>query len=140
MLAACLVSLILGLGWTILVAALGGAKPSLIPGVFWPAGMMTGLVAGLYTVWSRRRLNGEESVIHGIATYYLAILMYSSSTILFGFFQQFWQTGDTAVLEPRNLRFWFTVHFLWGTFPFGLLLIPLTFLSRYVVWKSYTRA
>lgn len=141
--AALAVSACTGVGWGLFVLLLmsGGSlrDPSgryswLVIGLI--AGGIAGVCAGAFTIWSRRRNEGEESIIAGIVTYYLGIFAFW--LVMFGIPHSivFLLEGD---LFSRN--FGDGVRVLWimafyGTFA-GTLLVPFCFFNRALVWMVY---
>ena len=77
------VSIALGIIWNLLAIWLLGGRvvDALTPG-WLLAGALAGVAAGVFTMWSRRQRDGEESVLYGIATYYLGILVYWGSFVV----------------------------------------------------------
>jgi hypothetical protein len=128
----------LGVAWNLLAVHLMGGrfKDALSPG--WLAGgALAGVVAGVLTMRSRRRTNGRERWIDVLATYYLAIIVYWAGIVLV----------ERAVLCIRHggwtdfnlgdhLRL-IGVFLAYGTFPYGMLLIPLCFASRELLWRAH---
>jgi hypothetical protein len=134
-------SILLGLIWNVLVVSLMGGRlaealrPSWLVG-----GAVAGALAGWFTVWSRRRREGGERFLDGLATYYLALVAYWASYVVVERASMCVRHGGWTDFDLRDhllLIVWFLVY---GTLWYGILLIPLTFLTRHVVWGLYRRA
>lgn len=138
--AAVCVSIILGLLWNVIAVSLIGGRLRDALEVGWVAGgALAGLVAGCFTVWSRKRTDGHETFAYGFATYYLGIVTYWASFVLIERVRLCLQHGGWTGFDLRDhliLIYW---YLMLGTLPYGLILIPLNFLSRYVVWRVYRR-
>jgi hypothetical protein len=134
-------SIAIGVLWDVLVVRLmGGRLIDALAPAWLLAGSIAGVVAGLFTIRTRQWQEGRETVLHGIATYYLGMVVYWGSfvvlqRILLSIQHRGWTDFDLQ--DHLTLILLFLAY---GTLPFGLLLIPLTFLSRYVLWKLYTES
>ena len=134
---ACAVAAVLGTLWSVLVVRLmgGSFRESLSPD-WLLAGILAGLVAGRFTTWTRTKRAGRERALHVVATYYLAMLTFwlvfvASARVGLMFRHGGWTSFDVG----DHLRLLATFATL-GTFPYGLVLIPLTWASRVVVWRA----
>ena len=135
------VSIALGVIWNfIAVYLMGGRFFDAFTPSFLLAGALTGGAAGVFTIWSRQRKNGRESLFYGVVNYYLAILLYWMSFVFFERAIMCAQYGGWTSFDlDDHLKMIFI--FLWfGTVPFGIILIPLTFLSRHLIWSIYKRS
>lgn len=135
------VAVVLGLLWSLLVVRLmgGSLRESLSP-EWLLAGAFAGLGAGGFTGWSRTRRDGREHALDVIATYYLAMLAYwlvFAATARLGMVIR--HGGWTSFDAGDHLRLLATFATL-GTFPYGLVLVPLTWASRALVWRVETAA
>src|SRR5947207_1790222 len=76
-------SIALGGVWNGIAVCLmgGGVFEGLRPGFLF-CGMIAGVSAGLFTLWSRRRNDGRESFFYGIANFYFGILVYWASFVV----------------------------------------------------------
>ena len=135
-----LLSIALGIVWNVIAVCLMGDRPFDAFRPSWLlAGAFAGVAAGMFTIWSRRRRNGRESFLYGIATYYLGIFVYWAGFLFIERVIMCVQHGGWTDFDlPDHLRM--IVFFLvYGTIWFGIILIPLSFLSRHVIWKIYIR-
>ena len=133
-------SIFLGLVWSTLAVCLIGNKGADSFRPSWLlAGAIAGAVAGLFTVWSRRRRNGAESILYGVATYYLGILTYWAGIVVIERVLMCLQVVDWTDFDLRDPLAMILIFLFYGTIWFGIILIPLCFLSRYIVWRIYRR-
>jgi hypothetical protein len=97
-------------------------------------GAVSGTVAGLLTIWSRKRRGGKERLLDAVATYYLGLIIYWASFVVT---ESILRTGgyDLHELFPMLAAILF-----YGTLPLGAILVPFSLLSRYVIWMLYTRS
>lgn len=134
------VSTALGVVWNVLAVCLLGGKVS---DAFTPAwllaGALAGLAAGFFTIWSRRRRDGRESFLYGIANYYLGIFVYWMSFVVIERVIMCVQYGSWTDFDLHDHLKLIFIFLLYGTVWFGIILIPLCFLSRYVLWTIYKR-
>ena len=139
MIAAMALSTALGLGWSMLaVRLMGGRWVDMLTPSWLIAGAVAGLVAGRFTVWSRSRRDGREHVLDVFATYYLAIIVYSATYSVGERILLLARLGRWMPFEYDDVRM--IVSMVWlGTILYGILLIPLSWLSRGLVWRVYAR-
>ena len=134
------VSIALGIGWDVIAVRLMGGK---FVDAFSPAwlvsGALAGIAAGLFTIWSRRRREGRESFFYIVATYYLGIFVYWISIIVIERAIWCFQYGGWTDTGLRDHLKMIQIFLVYGTYPFGLMLIPLSLVSRNLLWKIYTR-
>jgi len=134
------VSILLGLVWNLIaVCLMGGRVIDAFTSAYAPAGVVAGIVTGLFTVWSRKKTDGRESFGYGIGTYYLGIVAYWISFVLMA---RVWMCVRHGGWTDFNLRDHLSLIWLFlylGTVWYGIILIPLCFLSRHVLWKIYQR-
>ncbi|MBK7141459.1 MAG: hypothetical protein IPH75_05195 [bacterium] len=134
------VAAIMGVVWSGIVLAIMGAR-----GVEWYslswylAGGIAGMTAGKFTVWSRIRTDGEERFWPGLATFYVGMVTFWGSWVIVERSAICIRHGgwsDSNLQDHLGLIIWFVVY---GTLVWGVLLIPLTFATRWVVWRVYLR-
>jgi hypothetical protein len=136
-----LASIVLGIVWNaVAVSLMGGrAADAFAPG-WLLAGALAGVAVGEFTVRSRRRRDGRESVVDGIAAYYLGMFVYWAGFVVIQRAIMCVQHGGWTDFDlPDHLRL-ILIFATYGTVWFGVVLIPLCFLSRYLVWTIYTRS
>jgi hypothetical protein len=134
------VSIVLGIVWNVVAVCLMGGRPldAFAPG-WLLAGALAGLAAGVFTIWSRRRRDGRESFLYGIANYYLGIFVYWASFVVIQRAIMCVQHGGWTDFDLHDHLNLILIFLLYGTVWFGVILIPFCFLSRYVLWTIYTR-
>lgn len=134
------ISIALGIVWNVIaVCLMGGRLTHALRPVWLLAGALAGVAAGLFTIWSRRRSDGRESLLYGIATYYLGIFVYWLSFVVIQRVILCVQSGGWTDFNLRDHLRLILVFLGYGTAWFGVILIPLSFLSRQVLWKMYSR-
>lgn len=133
-------SILLGLVWNAMVVCLMGGK---VTEAFRPswlmAGVLAGIVSGLFTVWSRNRRDGEESIFYGVATFYIGIVTYWASFVVVERTLMCLRHGGWTAFDLRDHLIMIWTFAIYGTLWFGIILIPLGFFSRYLIWKVYLR-
>ncbi|HUS36180.1 MAG TPA: hypothetical protein VM680_12585 [Verrucomicrobiae bacterium] len=135
------VSIALGVAWNVAVVKLmGGRLVEAFAAGWLLAGAIAGVTAGLFTIWSRRKRDGKESFLYGIATYYFAVVVYWISFVLIQRVIMCARHGGWTDFDLRDHLALIGILLFYGTFGFGLVLIPFCFLSRYLVWKIYIRS
>ena len=134
------ISIALGIVWNVVVVCLMGGRllDAFAPG-WLLAGALAGVAAGMFTIWSRRRRDGRESFLYGIANYYLGIFVYWVSFVVIERAIMCVQHGGWTDFDLHDHLNLIMVFLLYGTVWFGVILIPFCFLSRYVLWTVYTR-
>jgi len=134
-----LASVALGLVWNVAAVSLmgGQAADAFAPG-WLIAGALAGVAVGVFTVWSRRRRDGSERLVDGIAAYYLGMFVYWAGFVVVQRAILCVQHGGWTDFDLRDHLSLILIFVTYGTVWFGVVLIPLCFLSRYVVWKIYT--
>lgn len=129
---AALVSVLCGTVWHALVMLLLTEGTAEIPSLLLIAGGLAGLVAGGYAVWSLRRNGGRERVLHVVVNYYIGVWAYA----VFGAVLQT-LVGD-GLSEGWGRAFARSCSFVcYATLiatVAGVLLIPLCWLTRFIVW------
>jgi hypothetical protein len=136
-----LASIALGIAWNVAVVSLmgGRAADAFAPG-WLLAGVLAGVAVGVFTVWSRRRRDGRESVVDGLAAYYLGMVVYwAAFVVIQRAIMCVQHRGWTDFDLPDHLGL-ILIFVTYGTVWFGVVLIPLCFLCRYLVWRIYTRS
>ena len=130
------VSTLLGLAWYLaLFLILPWAR--FIPGE-WLCSMTAGAAAGAFTIWSRQKTGGRESILFGVMTLPVAILAYWCCLV------------TLAVTLPSLLKLsssWTwensrdSLALLLGatTVWFGIAFFPGCFICRYIVWRVFCR-
>lgn len=103
------------------------------------AGILAGHVAGRFTIWSRIRTDGAETLRYIFATYYLGMVVYWAGFVIIQRIVMCASNGgwtDFNLYDHLILIVWMAVL---GTVVWGILLIPLTALTRHIIWKTYLR-
>jgi hypothetical protein len=130
------VSALLGIIWAVLVVyLLTGFRSGYIPVVWlWiMPGVGAGLMAGYSVIWSTRR--GWGFFKRGFLSYYSGIIGY---WILLFIALRF-QNGLWGTFNLRDNLNLLPMLLLYGTIPYGVILIPLGFLSAFSIHRIYTR-
>jgi hypothetical protein len=95
------------------------------------AGLVAGIAAGWFTVWSRSRRRGSEHIIDVLLTYYGAVLVYVGVggvlMVVVGM-----QTLRDMMALPAVL-----VFAMWPATILGVVLIPLCACTRWVIWTVH---
>jgi hypothetical protein len=102
------------------------------------AGLVAGIVAGLFTVWSRLRRRGRESFWLVTCNYYLGIFVYWLVFLVTERVRMCVESGGWTDFDLHDHVKLLAVFALFGTLPHGLFLLPLSFVSRQVVWRVYS--
>ena len=135
-----IISVLLGLVWnTIAVTLLGGRVMDAFKPSWLLAGAIAGAVAGWFTIWSRNRREGEERLLDGFATFYLGIVIYWISFVVIERAVMCVKHGGWTDFDLRDHLTMIGIFLLYGTLWYGIVLIPLCFLSRWLIWKVYQR-
>jgi hypothetical protein len=131
-------SIAVGLLWNFLAVRMMGGdfRDALRPSML-IAGATAGLSTGLFTIWSRQRRGGAESFLHVLATFYLGIIVYWLSLLFVERIIMCVQHGGWTDFDLHDHLSLILIFLGYGTILYGIFLIPLTFLSRYLVWKMY---
>lgn len=129
---AALLSVLCGVVWHVLVMLLLTRGKAEILSPLLLAGGLAGLVAGGYTVWSLRRNGGRERVLHVVANYYIGVWAYAVfgavlHTLVGGGLSAGWGRAFAGACS------FFYYATLIATVA-GVLLIPLCWLTRLIVW------
>lgn len=133
-------SILLGLGWNLIVVRLlgGGWRDALEPA--WLAGgAAAGWVAGAHTIASRRRNGGSERLQDGLMSYYLAMVADWFVFVCVERIRLCIQAGGWTDFNLHDHLALIGAFLTFGTFVYGLLLIPLCFLTRRLVWRVHLR-
>lgn len=135
-------SALFGVVWHTIVVLLLGRSLQAAFSAAMIAGAMTGVFAGFLTVRSRERRHGRESFLDAVVAYYLAVVVYAVSLVWIGVLTGVGRQGkDVGVLSAFGLSLgmaWYAVIF--ATLPSGIVLIPLSFLTRFLLWRLSGRA
>ena len=136
-----LASIVIGIAWNAVVVFLMGgmAGDAFAPG-WLVSGALAGVAVGVFTVWSRTRRDGRESVIDGIAAYYLGMFVYWACFVVVERAILCVQHGGWTDFDLPDHVGLILIFLTYGTVWWGVVLIPLCFLSRLLVWKIYTRS
>ena len=100
---------------------------------------LAGIAAGKFTIWSRRRSDGRETIGYGIATYYLGIVVYWAGFVVIQRVIMCVQHGGWTDFDLHDHLQLILLFLTYGTF-WGLILIPLCFVMRHFVWWIYVRS
>ena len=134
------VSIALGVIWNVIaVCIMGGRFGDAFTPALLLAGALAGIAAGIFTIWSRERRDGRESFLAGIATYYLGMFAYWIGFVVFERIAMCLRHGGWTDFDLADHLKMIVIFLVYGTILVGVLLIPLTFLTRYVLWTLYTR-
>jgi hypothetical protein len=132
-----LVSLVLGFLWNaVAVYLMDGQANDVIMSGFTIAGGVAGVVAGLFTVWSRKRTFGEERLALVLANYAVGIFAYWASFVIFERIRLCWKAGgwtDFDLADQLTMIAWLFI----GGVIYSFILVPLCYVSRHVVWAIY---
>ncbi len=134
-------SILFGLAWNTIVLLLMGARGRELVSPSWlVAGVIAGVVAGMFTVASRRQTHGDESFKAGVAGYYLAMLVYWAAFVVIERVLMCVRHGGWTDFDLRDHLMLGANFLLYGTVVYGIGLIPLSFLARNCVWSVYRRS
>jgi hypothetical protein len=130
----------LGIVWHSVVVLLMGEPLANAVSVRMLAGAAAGLCAGCLTVWSRTRHHGRESIVDGLVTYYAAVVTYAFALIVIGAVGDCC-AGDKALglLDCLAATFAMASDAVWFASIMGVVLIPLCFATRYLLWRFAKR-
>ncbi len=132
------VSVVFGILWNIAaVRLMGGGLPEACRPTWLLAGVAAGVAAGLFTIWSRTRRDGRETLLYGIATYYVAIVVYWAIFVVLERINMCIQWGGWTDFDLHDHLTMVLMFFVYGTLPWGIVLIPLCLLSRELIWRAY---
>ena len=133
-------SMVLGVAWHCIVLGIMGQLTWFAVCLGLPIALLTGAVAGVFTVWSRRRRRGKESVLAVVATYYLALLVYAIGMTLTESIRYAYhgESGPTYSFTWSKVGDEITLFAAYGTM-FAVLLLPLCYLTRLLVWRAHCR-
>ena len=136
-----IVSAVTGLAWSLLtVLLMGGSAADWARVSFIVAGIAAGLVAGFQTISSRKRKSGKEGFLSGLACYYLAMFVFWASWLLVERISMCIEHRGWTDFDLHDHVNMLGVYLIYGTIPpWSLLLIPLCFANRLLVWKTYYR-
>lgn len=134
------VSLAAGAAWNVLVVLLMGGRmaEALRPG-FLLAGLAAGLAGTWFTIRSRSAREGRESLRDVLATYALGIVVYWAVFVVFERIRLCIDNGGWTEFnlgDHGKLLIWL----FYGAALYGIALIPLTWLTRRVVWTAHVRS
>lgn len=130
----------LGVAWVQLGVRLMGGTPREALALPWlAAGVVAGLVAGVHTLRTRTRTGGTERVTDVVATYYLAMFTHWIAFVVVARAERVLRVGRWTDFDLADHLRLIVSFVTLGTLPYGLLLIPLTWLSRALVWRLARR-
>lgn len=99
------------------------------------AGAVAGYYAGRFTIWSRQQRDGRESLLDVVVTYYLGVGVY----YLCGIPILMLAGEGTLSITDIIPAFCFALTYVgFAATVFGLVLMPLCWLSRHIVWRVHT--
>jgi hypothetical protein len=134
------VAALLGCGWNLIAVLLLGGRPADALRPSWlAAGLIAGAAAGWFTLHSRERNEGRETLRDGLLTYLLGIVVYWAAFVVLERARLCIAHGGwTAfnLVDHGRLLLWL----VYGAVLYGIVLIPLAFLTRSVVWKTRERS
>jgi hypothetical protein len=105
------------------------------------ASILAGLAAGILTIWTRSRAEGAETAFGILATYFGGAAVMCVSPYLLLAIEAFFTDGRFYFMDLRSITGEAVGVLILGlllALPFGVVLVPLCYLSRRVVWKLYT--
>lgn len=117
----------IGLIWHTIAMKLSNSFEYLFNPIFIIGGIASAHFTSEFTIWSRKRANGKEKLIYLLPTYYLGITVY-------WFFSLFLYSPFT--IDTYKLL---CVYFYISTIMYGIILIPLCYLTRKLVWQIYKK-
>jgi hypothetical protein len=134
------VSLVLGVMWQAMLVDLFGRR------VFDPldgpltgplAGAIAGLCAGELTFRSRHRRQGRESIRDGVLTFYAGVLSYALALSLIGVVVYVCVGNATlrGIESYPQAVFGVCLYAVVGVILWGVVLIPLCFMTRFLFWQ-----
>lgn len=139
LLAAISVSIALGIVWCFVPVLLMGGKPKDALAAYWLIpGALAGLAAGLFTI-RRSPASWKKSLIDTIATYYLGIAVFWMGFVVIERILMCIRQGGWTDFNLSDHFKLILLFLAYGTIPYGLILIPLCFLSRTLLLKTYRR-
>jgi hypothetical protein len=110
-------------------------------GMFYISSIVSGAIAGIgaskFAIWSRVRLEGRENIFYGIANYYIGIIVFWLCFIIIERVKMCIQSGGWTDFDLADQFGLILVFIYYGTLWYGLVLIPLCFVSRHIIWRAY---
>jgi hypothetical protein len=138
--AAITLSVVFGVIWDFIAVWLMGGKSADAFKLSWlAAGMIAGALSGWFTIWSRERRDGDESIQAGLAGYGLAIVGYWLVFVILERLSLCVRHGGWTDFNLRDHLMLIGPFLILGTLWYGIILIPLSFLCRWIVWVTYQR-
>lgn len=133
---ALLLSVGLGYGWHTLVQTLMGVDLRTMHDPAWVlAGLLAGLAYGL--VAPARR--GRGKIRHVVGTYLLSIFVYWAVHLIIARVILCLHAGGWTDFDLHDQLMIIFVFLIPGTVAYGVVLLPLAMLSRWLVWRVYLR-
>lgn len=135
-----ILSALAGMVWNVIAMTIMGWSATY--GMMFPwllAAILASLAAGRFTIWSRIKTDGAETLRYIFATYYLGMVVYWAGFVIIQRTAMCVRNGgwtDFNLHDHLVLIVWMAVL---GTVVWGILLIPLTILTRHLIWKTYLR-
>jgi len=135
-------SAVFGVVWHTIVVLLFGRNLQAAFSAAMIAGAITGVFAGFLTVRSRERRHGRENFLDAVVTYYLAVVVYAVSLVWIGALTGVGPEGkEVGVLSAFGMSLLMPCYaVVFATLPSGIVLIPLSFLTRFLLWRLSGRA
>jgi hypothetical protein len=122
------------------ILMMSGSLPYAIRPSNLAAGIVSGWIAALWTVFSRTRRDGEEHWLDGFAGYYLSLIAWWMTWVVGERVSLCIAAGgwtDFDLADHLVLGVWVIAL---GTVPVGLLLIPASFIARRLFWAVHLRS
>ena len=133
------ISAVTGFAWSLLaVRLMGGRLEDGLRVSFLLAGIAAGIIAGVHTIRTRKKKDGAERIVAVVGCYYLAIVAFWSVWVIAERVRMcvtFGAWTDFDLNDHLNL-IW--IYLVYGTLPYGVLLIPLCFVNRWLVWRAFS--
>ncbi len=133
-------SALLGVAWNVVAVKLMQGRLADAFGFSWmAAGVIAGVSAGRLTVWSRARCGGREHLGWGVATYYAGIVAYWAAFVVIERVALVARHGGWTDFDLADHVGMIAPLLLLGTLGYGIVLVPLAFASRALVWRVHER-
>lgn len=135
-------SAVFGVVWHTIVVLLLGRNLQAAFSAAMIAGAITGVFAGFLAVRSRERRHGRESFLDAVVAYYLAVVVYTVLLAWIGLLTRVGSAGkEVGVLQAFGASLLMPCYaVVFATLPSGIVLIPLSFLTRFLLWRLSGRA
>jgi hypothetical protein len=135
------VSIAFGIAWNVAAMCLLGGRvvDAFAPGLL-VGGAIAGMVAGAFTIWSRRRAGGHERVRDVIAHYFITAVAYWIGFVVTERIIMCVQHGGWTDFDLHDHLSFVLMLVVYHGIQSSLVLVPFSALSRFVIWKTYTRS